>query len=160
MSTTQKILNSLMVVVCFGFLAWLNGRYAASGAGQVVLYTVIGLALTLLGFLGLAGLNLAADPLVLRPWGFAAVWVTVMRGFLAVIPFTLLALLAELAYHWRAAPAFIQASLMACGAAAGAELMRRAGPKARYLLVSMIVAFVLAALWTVFSYLFQRVAAG
>ena len=155
---TQKILTSLTVAGCLAVLAWLNGRLVGSGAGQVALYTVFGLALTLLGLAALAGLNLAADPSGLRPWGYAAVWNAVARGFLVVLPFTFLALLAELVYDWQAAPAFIQASIMTSGAAAGAELMRQAGRKTRYLIVSMIVAFVFAAAWTLFSYGFQKVA--
>jgi hypothetical protein len=152
------MLTSLIVVACLAILAWLNGRLVGVGAGQVVLYTVLGLALVLLGLVALAGLNLAADPSVLGPWGYAAVWGAVTRGFLVVLPFTLLALLTELVYGWQAAPAFIQASIMTSGAAAGAELMRQAGRKTRYLVVSMIVAFVFCTAWAVFSYVFQKVA--
>jgi hypothetical protein len=155
----QTIATSLVVVVCFAVLAWLSGRYLGGTAGQVALYTVMGLILLLLGMFALTGLNLAADSAVFKPWGFWAVWGVVVRGFLIVVPFTLLALLAELAYHWQAAPAFIQASLMTSGAAAGAELMRRAAPRTRYVVVSMIVAFVFCMAWTGFTYVFMRVAA-
>jgi hypothetical protein len=154
----QRILTSLVVVACLAVLAWLNGRLVGSGAGQVALYTVLGLVLALLGLAALAGLNLAADRSVLGPWGYGAVWGLVARGFLVILPFTLLALLTELVYGWQAAPAFIQASIMTSGAATGAELMRRAGRKTRYVIVSMMVAFVLCAAWTVFSYVFQKVA--
>ncbi len=155
---THRIATSLLVVACFAVLAWLSGRYVGGGAGQVALYTVIGLFLLLLGLFALTGLNLAADSAVLKPWGFGAVWGVVIRAFLIVVPFTILALLAELAYGWQAAPAFIQASIMTSGAAAGAELMRRAAPRTRYLVVSMIVAFVFCMAWTGFTYVFVRVA--
>ncbi|NLT35151.1 MAG: hypothetical protein GXX83_04570 [Gaiellales bacterium] len=155
---TQRILTSLLVVGCFAVLAWLSGRLVGDGAGQVALYTVIGLVLTLLGVAAITGLNLAADPHVLRTWGYGAVWDAVVRGFLVVIPFTVMALLAELAYEWLAAQAFVQASIMTSGAAAGAELMRQAGRKTRYLIVSVIVAFVFSGVWAVFTYAFQKVA--
>lgn len=156
--TTQRILTSLLVVACFAVLAWLNGRLVGDGAGQVALYTIIGLVLALLGVAAVTGVNLAADPGVLRSWGYGAVWGAVVRGFLVVLPFTAMALLAELAYDWVAAQAFVQASIMTSGAAAGAELMRQAGRKTRYLIVSTVVAFVFSGVWTIFTYVFQRVA--
>jgi hypothetical protein len=154
----QKMLSSAVVVGCFAVLAWLNGRYVGTTNGQVAIYTALGLVLAVLGLVALAGLNVAADTTVLRSWGYSAVWGVVIRGFLVILPFTFLALLAELVYKWHAAPAFIQATIMTSGAAAGAELMRRAAPRTRYLIVSMIVAVVFSVVWTVFSYVFQRVA--
>ena len=157
-SIARRILASLLVVVCFAVLAWLNGRVVGDGAGQVAIYTVMGLVLALLGVAAITGLNLAADAAALGSWGYGAVWGAVVRGFLVVLPFTVMALLAQLAYDWPAAQAFIQASIMTGGAAAGADLMRQAGRKTRYLVVSTIVAFIFAGVWVVFTYAFQKVA--
>jgi len=154
----MRIVASLLVLGCFAVLAWLNGRVVGEGAGQVAIYTAIGFALTLLGVAAVTGLNLAADPGTLGPWGYGAVWGAVVRGFLVVLPFTVMALLAQLVYDWPAAQAFIQASIMTGGAAAGAEVMRQAGRKTRYLVVSTIVAFVFSGVWVVFTYAFQKVA--
>jgi hypothetical protein len=154
----QKIISSLTVLACFAVLAWLAGRYVGATNGQVAVYAALGVGLALLGLTAVVGLNLAVDTPVLGPAGFTAVWGVVARGFLVVIPFAVLALLAELVYDWQAAHSFIQAAVMTSGAAAGAELMRQTGGKTRHLVVSTIVAVVLAGAWTVFTYFFQRVA--
>jgi hypothetical protein len=154
----QRILTGVAVVAGFVLLAWMNGRHVGTTDGQVALYTVLGLVLAVLGLAAVAGSNLAVNTSVLAPRGYLAVWDVVARAFLAVLPFSLVALLAEFAYHWQAAPSFIQAALMTSGAAAGAQLMQETGRKARHLVVSMIVAFVFCALWIVLSYVFQRVA--
>jgi hypothetical protein len=152
---TERIAYGLIILACFAILSWLNGRYVGSGAGQVATYTLIGLLLAVLCLAGLAGLLLAASP-HLRASGFSSSWDTVARGFLIVIPFTLLALLADLAFGWNAATAFIQASIMTSGAAVGVELMRGSGQKIRYMIAPMAGAFVFAIIWIAFSALFTK----
>ena len=155
-ASNEKVLNIAFIAACFAALCWLNGRYAAVGAGDVILFTLIGLALALALLAGTAAAVRASDASLRVPGGYAWSLDVVSRGFLIVIPFTLLALLAELAFGWHAAPAFIQAAVMTSGAAVGAELGRRLGPKLKYMIAPMGVAFVFSGAWILFSYLFQK----
>jgi hypothetical protein len=174
----QRVLASLAVLACFAVLAWLNGRHMGATDAQVAIYTGIGVLLALVGLAILTVVNLAvaapasasgsaspgsaaseSRPPGAAPWGYSAVWGAVVYGSLVLLPFSVLALLAELAYGWQAAAAFIQAGVMTSGAAAGAELMRGTGGKTRHLVASVIVALALSAVWIAFSYVFQRVAA-
>ncbi|MDY6794159.1 MAG: hypothetical protein SWK76_02575 [Actinomycetota bacterium] len=126
-SQGERVAAGLAVMSCFAVLAWLNGRYVGSGAGQVALYTLIGLLIAVAFLAGLAGLVLAANPDLRRGPGYGGALDMVARGFLVAIPFTALALLADLAFGWNAATAFLQAAIMTSGAAVGVEIMRRAG---------------------------------
>ena len=154
----DRYVSGLVVVFCFAVLSWLNGRYVGAGAGQVALYTLLGLALALVCLTGLAGLILASDAPLRRDAGWPGAFGAVARGFLILLPFTLLALLAELAFKWGAAQAFTQAGIMTSGAAVGAEVMRRSGQKLKYMIAPMAGAFAFSILWIAFSYLFAKAA--
>ncbi|NPV58273.1 MAG: hypothetical protein HPY75_01265 [Actinobacteria bacterium] len=82
-------------------------------------FTVVGLALAFSCLAGLAALLLAASPALRQGAGFGGAWDAVARGFLLLVPFALLALLADLAFGWSAATAFMQAAIMTSGAAVG-----------------------------------------
>jgi len=156
-SQGERIAAVLAVLACFAVLAWLNGRYVGSGAGQVATYTLLGLLLAIACLAGLAGLVLAASP-SLRPAGYRGALDAVSRGFLIVIPFTALALLADLAFGWNAATAFVQAAIMTSGAAVGVEVMRGGDKKLRYLAVCTAGAFAFSMAWIGFSALFTKAA--
>jgi hypothetical protein len=152
---TERMAYAGIVLACFAVLSWLNGRYVGSGAGEVAAYTVIGLLIACACLAGLAALALVADP-SLRSSGYAGGLDAVARGFLIAIPFTLLALLADLAFGWNAATAFIQAAIMTSGAAVGVELSRRAEPKMRYMIVCMAGAFAFSIIWIAYSAIFAK----
>ncbi len=118
-------------------------------------YTVIGLLIACACLAGLAALTLVADP-SLRTSGYAGGLDAVARGYLLALPFTLLALLADLAFGWYAATAFIQAAIMTSGAAVGAELMRRREPKIKYMLICMGGAFAFSIIWILYSFIFSK----
>jgi len=153
-----RFFSILVVTLCFAVLAWLNGRYVGTGAGQIALYTVLGLALALVCLTGLTGLILASAAPLRRDAGWPGALDAVARGFLILLPFTVLAVLGELLFTWGAAPAFVQAGIMTSGAAVGAEVMRRSGKKLKYMIAPMLGAFTLSILWIVFSSVFRKVA--
>jgi len=154
---TERMAYAGIVLSCFAVLSWLNGRYVGQGAGEVAAYTVIGLLLAAACLAGLAALALLADP-SLRSSGYTGGIDAVARGFLIAIPFTLLALLADLAFGWNAATAFIQAAIMTSGAAVGVELSRRAEPKLRYMIICMAGAFAFSIIWIAYSAIFAKAA--
>jgi hypothetical protein len=160
MDTTarDRVFSGLVITFCFAVLAWLNGRYVGVGGGQVALYSLLGLALALACLAGLAGLVLASDAPLRREAGWPGALDAVARGFLILLPFTLLALLTELFFGWGAAQAFTQAGIMTSGAAVGAEVMRRSGQKLKYMVAPMLGVFTFSILWIAFSALFRKVA--
>lgn len=152
----ERVVNGLVVLSCLALLSWLYGRYVGSGAGQVAAFTVIGLALALSCLAGLAALLLAASPSLRQGAGFGGAWGAVARGFLLLVPFALLALLADLAFGWGAATAFMQAAIMTSGAAVGAELSRSSRQKMRLMLLPMAGAFAFSIAWIAYSAVFAK----
>lgn len=149
---TERAANGLVILACFAILAWLNGRYVGSGAGQVAAFTAIGLAVAAALTAALAGLVYASAP-ALRAAGFSGAWDAVARGFLTLVPF---ALLADLAFGWYAATAFMQAAVMTSGAAMGAEVMRRSGQRILHMIAPVLGAFAFSVAWIGLSALFTE----
>jgi hypothetical protein len=154
----DRLFSGLVIAFCFAVLAWLNGRYVAEGRGQVAAYSILGWILALACLAGLAGLIMASDAPLRREAGWPGALDALTRGFLTLLPFTLLALLSELVFKWGAAQAFTQAAIMTSGAAVGVEVIRRSGQKVKYMIAPMLGAFVFSILWIAFSALFQKVA--
>ncbi len=154
----QRLAGGMVVLSCFSLLSWLNGRYVGHGAGQVAAFTVIGILLACACLAGMAALALLSAPSLRASGGFAAACWTVSRAYLLALPFALLALLADLAFGWNAATAFMQAAIMTSGAAVGAELSRSTGPKIRHMVVCMGGAFLFSILWIAYSAIFASAA--
>ncbi|MEW6555543.1 MAG: hypothetical protein AB1384_14815 [Actinomycetota bacterium] len=152
----ERIIGGLVILACFCVLAWLNGRYVGQGAGQVALYTILGLIIALACLAGLAALVMALDPALRQGPGYAGAADAVARGYLLALPFALLALLADLAFGWGAATAFMQAAIMTSGAAVGVELARSGEPKLRYMIGCMAGAFAFSIIWIAYSAIFSK----
>ena len=151
----ERAVSGAVLLLCFSALAWLNGRYVGDGAGQVALYTLLGLLISSLFLAGIAWLVYAsATPL--RAGGFSGAWDAVARGFLLLLPLTVLALIADLFFGWGSAQAFTQAGIMTSGAAVGAEVMRRAGSGLKYLVVPLAGAFCFSFAWIGYTVLFSK----
>ncbi len=138
----------LPAVLCF---AALTALVAGDAPGLPVLI--------LLGLLGLLGGALALALLTLflslvngavrREHGRAAVRLAVNGGFLLLVPFTVLALVAELGLGWEAAAGFAAAGIITAAGAAGAELTRLGGRRLPAVLLPMLAGIGLSAAWLV-----------
>jgi hypothetical protein len=87
----------------------------------------VALGLALLGLAGLlllSGLLHLVNPEITHTHGALATLVAVASGMLLVIPFTVLALIAELALGWSAAQPFATAAIMTGATGVGVELSR------------------------------------
>jgi hypothetical protein len=152
----ERIFTGLVLVFCFAILAWLNGRHIGSGAGQVALYSLLAFLLALAFLAGIGGLILAADKPLHSSSGYLGALDAVGRGFIIILPFTLLAILAEFIFKWGATQAFTQAGIMTAGAAVGMEVMRKSGQKAKYMIAPMAGAIVFSMAWIGYSALFGK----
>ena len=148
-------LSRLSVVVCFGVLGWLMARQG--GLEPVALGGLVFLALAA----GVIGRSLYTWALVIfnavlrREHGAAVLRRAVDAGFLMLIPFTVLAVLAELRLDWNVMQAFASAGIMLGGAMVGAELGKLGQQNWFAALVPSLGAGVLAAVWLVLLSLAQ-----
>lgn len=147
-------------IACFVVLGGLTGRHAGTGVVLPLLFAVgcafhgaIGLAL--LGLL-LGGLN----PKVRREQGLAGIFVAMGRGFLMMVPFTVLAAMAEIYLGWSAVQAFTSSGMMMAGAAVGVEMAKLGGGRITSMVVPVGGAFVLSAAWLFASAMAQGIGRG
>jgi hypothetical protein len=146
------------VAIYFTVLALLNGRDIDTGAGFVSVYTICMLAFALLALAGIGGLVCAFNPTVRERYGYFYTMEVLAKGFAALLPFMLLALVAELALGWNAAQVFTQAGIMTCGAIAGAEIVRLSGDRMVHLVVPVAGSFIFSFLWMLLSAVAQAAA--
>lgn len=71
----------------------------------------------------------------------------VSTGMLFMIPFTILALLAQFILGWNAVMPFASAAIMTAAATAGTEVMKKGAPGIKNVLIPMVLAFVLSTGW-------------
>ena len=148
---STRILYWCAVVFSFAVLAWLNGRAIDARAGFVAVYTLCLLAFALLALAGMGGLLYAFNKPMRESRGFSAAMDSVARGFMALLPFMLLALLAELFLDWNAAQVFTQSGIMICGSVVGVEAMKTGGGKAARIIPPVAGAFAFSFLWMLLS---------
>jgi hypothetical protein len=146
---SQSGQTQIIVLVCFALLGALTGRDQGQTALLVLVYAIVAAAL---GWLAVRALAWLAGMLSARggqPRDNASA--AVRRGFLMLVPFTALALLADLVLGWGATQAFMAAGLMTSAAVAGGELETGAGEKGVPRIVLTGVASLLSVMWIVLS---------
>jgi hypothetical protein len=114
-------------------------------------FAVFGSLLGLLGLLLLTAMLTLFNPQARRQHGFRLIAGTVTRGFMLLIPFTVLALATSLWLHWDAAQAFASAGLMAAGAATGGEMTKIGGGRIAGSLLPVLGSMLLALAWMLLS---------
>ena len=113
-----------------------------------------------LGLLPLILLLLLFNPQARRQSGWSGVSATVSRGFVMLVPFTVLAAVAHFWLHWNAAQLFTSSGLMAVGAATGFEMVRIGGGRVAGALLPTVWFALLALIWMLFSGLVASAMAG
>ena len=106
--------------VCFAIFGWLTATHLHFRMGQMVGYAVFG---TLFGVASFCVLMLVLFTVNFKV-GLKGVWAAVAKGFFLMIPFAVLAVLAEMVLRWNAVQAFASVGLMSAGGAAGMELAK------------------------------------
>lgn len=131
--------------IAFGLLGGLGGAHAPGGAAGSALGALVatlgGLALIgfLKGLLGAINRGRVADPaLVVR---------AVDDAFLLLLPYALLAVLAEGMFGWSAVQAFSAAGLTSAAGVAGGSLLAHGGRPLPNLLLPALVAALASAGW-------------
>lgn len=121
--------SRFLILLCFGVLGALTGVSAAQGSSATLFFCFAGGC-----FFGVACLLLLSFPLhlffrgVATRSGSTAIGDCLNTGFLTLLPFTLLALLAEVLLNWNATSAFVSTALMFSGGAT-ANALAKADPE-------------------------------
>ena len=139
--------HRLPAVACF-FILMLLAVYRLADEGAFVL--VASVAAGAVGWLFmfvLEWLVYGLDVSARQARGRAGIARAVGRGFLLLIPFTLLAILAVLRLQWDAALPFACAGIMTAGSAAGAELTEVGDRQAIHWVLPMLAAAAFSTGW-------------
>ncbi len=139
----------LLAPICYGLLAWLLARRLPVGAMGAVLVVLAGFVLGLLATLFLRAVLFVCN-LGLRKQGGGKVRGATSEGTLVLLPFTVLAVLAEVFLGWNAVQAFASAGTMASAAAMGAAAMRQGGGRWANALGPSLGGMALSAGWMAF----------
>ena len=115
--------------------------------------TILGscLAGAIAGILLLVPLRLMlylANPGVRKEHGYAGIRRAVGAGYLVMVPFAVLALVAQLFFGWNALTSFAMAGMMAGSGAAGMEVSRLGGKPLRNVIIGVLHGFGLSMVWT------------
>jgi hypothetical protein len=128
-------------VLCFALLGGLTAGRANGGmaiASALVSLAIGWLALVLLGWL------MAAYS---REMGRREARAAVTRGFLLLVPSTVLALVATWGLGWDAAAAIASAGIMTASVAVGAEVAGAGGRRLAAIVLPLLLGIALSALW-------------
>jgi len=137
-----------ITLLCFAILGALTGRDMQKTGPLVLVYAIATAALAWLSVRLLAWL---AGRLSSRQDAQTTADEAAKRGFLMIVPFTALALLADLIVGWHATQAFTAAGILTAGASAAAELEANGEPKPSTRILLTVAASALAVLWIVLS---------
>lgn len=138
---------SALAVACFGVLGALAAPSESSGgyiAALAVAGAGIGLAVIALLGGGLQRLN----PSVVSSRGAGAIAAAVGHGFALLVPFTVMAAIAQLGLEWNATVVFTSAGILTSGSAAGAEVARLGGRKLASVIVPVLIGMAAVTLWS------------
>jgi len=115
--------SGLSQYFCFGALGGLTALHISDGNSQLIAGGVFaGIIFAIIGSFFIAAFLRETNYEAHARRGFAGIWEATNTGFLMLIPFTTLALIAELALDWNAVQVFASAGIMTAGATMGIEL--------------------------------------
>lgn len=135
--------RTLVGPVCFALFGWLTAARLSLELSQMLGFALFG---ALFAFASACVISLVLF-VVNHEIGLSGVWAAVGKGFLMMIPFAVLAVVAEVGLHWNAVQAFASVGLMSAGAAAGMELAKINGKPLANGAVPALSAVLLALVW-------------
>jgi hypothetical protein len=116
--------SGLVQYLCFAILGGLTARHISDDPKMIAGGVFAGIIFSIFSSFAGAGFLHVTSPQVRKQQGFAGAWQSFNTGFMMLIPFTVLALIAELALGWNAVQVFASAGIMTAGATMGVELAK------------------------------------
>jgi len=154
-STVPPSSHALLRTLAFGLFGYLAARRFTAIPLGLLGGAVLG---AVAGFVLLGPMRWVlwlANPAVRKEHGYKGVGRAVGTGFAGLVPFALLAFLAEMSLGWDALSAFAIAGLMAGATGAGLEVSRLGGKPVLNLVLGAALGFGLALIWTFLMLLVQ-----
>lgn len=139
--------SGLVQYLCFAVMGGLTARHISDDPKMIVGGVFAGVIFSIITSFAVAGFLHVASPQIRQQRGFMGAWQSFNTGFMMLIPFTVLALIAELALGWNAAQVFASAGIMTAGATMGVEMSKLGKRSFIAGLLPSGAAFVLSALW-------------
>ena len=140
------IAMQLLIAGAFALMGLLSAPYLSDVSSVLALGT-LGIVVGVAAPSGLAGVLIVLYPRALRRHGWRSIAAAVMRSFLLLIPYAVLAGAARTILRWDATGAFAAAGLMTACAAIGAEIGRLGGSKLTSMLLPMLTGSALSTMW-------------
>jgi hypothetical protein len=150
--------SRIPALLCLATLAGLAAYRGNPSVKPVAVAAIGGLAAAWLCLWLFGRLLYTFNGAVRHKYGWDGVWGAVGRNFLLLIPYTVLALLADSVLGWNASLTFASAGIMTSGSAVGAELMGMGGGKVANLLLPVFGGMGFTMLWMVIGSLLRAVA--
>ncbi len=157
-----------LAIVCFGVMGGLIGRRADPAtitvaalqqfppeALRIAIFSLGGILYAWVGLSLLGRALFIFNRRVRKSHGYGAFKSAIGIGFLMLLPFTVLSLLAELFLGWSAVQAFAAAGIMTGAALAGMELGRLGGGGLAGALIPSLGGLVLSVVWMLVTSLAQ-----
>ncbi|MCX6551523.1 MAG: hypothetical protein NTY02_11040 [Acidobacteria bacterium] len=141
--------DTMLGLAAFAVLGALAGRALGRELTGVLVGCVAALAVLTIGAWLLRILLAAVNREVRVQHGGAAIGGAVWRGFLMIVPFAVLAAVADLVLDWNAVQAFTATAIMTSCGAAGVELTRLGGKALVNGLLSTLVGMAIFGGWMV-----------
>jgi hypothetical protein len=141
------VYSRAVALCCFGLLGALANRRGNPGVEAALFCGGSALVFTWIFLKTLGGLVYATNAPIRHTCGWAGIKLALGRGFVLIVPFTVLALIAEFGLGWHATQAFASAGIMSAGAAVGADLIRLGGRKLPSFALPMLAALAFSAVW-------------
>jgi hypothetical protein len=149
--------STIPALLCFATLAGLAAFRATPTLKPVAVAVIGGLAAAWLCLWLFSRLLYIFNGSVRQKYGWKGVRQAVGRNFLLLIPYTVLAILADRVLGWNVTLTFASAGIMTSGAAVGAELMGMGGGKIANMLLPTLGGMGFTMLWMVASSLLRTV---
>ena len=150
--------SRIPALLCFATLAGLAAYRGNPSVKPVAVAAIGGLAAAWLCLWLFGRLLYTFNGAVRHKYGWDGISQAVGRNFLLLIPYTVLALLADTVLGWNASLTFASAGIMTSGSAVGAELMGMGGGKVANLLLPVFGGMGFTMLWMVIGSLLRAVA--
>ena len=143
--------SSIPALLCFGVLAGLAAFHGNPALKPVAVAALGGLVAARLCLWLFGRLLFVFNGTVRKKHGWAGVRQVVGRNFMFLIPYTVLALLADRVLGWNATLSFASAGIMTCGSAVGAELAGSGGGKIANMLLPTLGGMGFTVVWMTVS---------
>ena len=154
-----RFMPGALRAVCLAVLGGLTAAHMNEAPHMLAAGALAGMLVGAVGVMLLRWTFFAANPALRAISGTGAIQAAIDRGFLMLLPFTVLAAVAELLLGWNAVQAFSSAALLTAAAAATSEVVALGGGRWRNAIIATAVGTAMSVAW-IFGSMFMGTLQG